>query len=119
MPALDTTAYAPLILYKNEGDSGGYTLMLSDSEMDPTFDVFEDNGRLGNGYAWADVALQVMRTRDPALEGEIEMDPEAGTFVAYGTNLDALQKLAALLHHAFHNHAVLADLVRSAPYEYD
>ena len=47
------------------------------------------------------------------------MDPEAGMFVAYGTDLDALKQLGGLLHAAFHDPAVLGPLVKDAPWEYD
>ena len=115
----DETSYAPFRLFEYDHAPGKYCLLLPDSRMDPTFEVFETNGREGGGYGWADVALQVMRTRAPELEARLGLDPEAGMFVAYGTDLAALRELGELLRAAFHDHAALAALVRDAPYEYD
>lgn len=115
----DRTTYAPLILFEYDHEPGKYCLMLSDSNMGPTFAVFEANGREGGGYGWADVALQLVRSRAPTLESRVGFDPEAGMFVAYGTDLDALRRLGALMHAAFHDHEALAALVRDAPFEYD
>jgi hypothetical protein len=112
----ERTRYAPLILFEYDHEPGTYCLMLSDGECG---DVFEANGRDSTGYGWADVALQVIRTRAPELEARLEMDPEAGTFVAFGSDLEALQQLGTLLHEAAHDPAILGPLVKNAPFEYD
>lgn len=119
-PMLDErTKYAPLILFEYDHEPGKYCLMLSDDPMIEHEELFEANGREPSGYGWADVALQVIRTRAPALEARLGMDPEAGTFVAYGSDLEALQQLGALLHEAFHDPAILGPLVKDAPWEHD
>lgn len=111
--------YSPLSLFEYDHKPGHYCLMLSDQHMGRCEAVFEANGRLAGGYAWADVALQVMRTEAPELEARVGMDPEAGMFVAYGEDLEALQRLGELLHAAFHDKAILGLLVKNAPYEMD
>ena len=115
----ERTRYAPLILFEYDHDPGKYCLMLSDDHMIEHEELFGSHGREPNGSGWADVALQVIRTRAPALEGRLGMDPEAGTFVAYGSDLEALEQLGALLHEAFHDPGVLGPLVKDAPWEYD
>ena len=112
-------AYAPLVLFEYDDNPGNYCLMLSDHKMVDVMHVFEENGRYGNGYGWADVALCAIRENAPDLEDRMGMDPEAGTFVAYGEDLEALQKLGELLRDAFDDHAKLAHLVANAPWEYD
>ena len=113
--------HAPFVLFEYDHRPGTFCLMLSDTHMvvGGVDAVFEQSGRYGNGYGWADVALGVIRTRAPELERRLDMDPEAGTFVAYGKDLEALKHLASLLHAAYHDHQRLAALVRTAPYEYD
>ncbi len=115
----DRTSYAPLVLFEYDHKPGHYCLMLTDNHMVDVLDVFEANGREANGYGWADVALGVIRAEAPELEARMGMDPEAGMYVAYGEDLDALKALGALLHGAFHDHARLAALVKQAPWEYD
>lgn len=116
----ERSAYAPFVLFEYDHKPGNFCLMLSDQHMvDGPDAVFEQNGRYGNGYGWADVALAAMRTQSPALESRLGMDPEAGMFVAYGSDLEALQALAVLLHAALQDPQKLAELVKAAPYEYD
>lgn len=115
----DPKTYAPLKLFEYEHKPGTYALILSDADMDPVFDVFETNGRDARGYGFADLALQVIRTREPELEAKVDFDPEAGTFVAHGSDLESLKQLGALLHEVFHDSAKLGPLIAAAPYEYD
>jgi len=115
----DRESYRPLVLFEYDHEPGSYCLMLSDGDMLEVMDVFEAGGRYGNGYAWSDVALQAMRAGAPDLERRVSMDPEAGTFVASGRDLEALRALGALLHAAFHDRERLRALVTAAPFEWD
>jgi len=115
----EDATYEPFVLFEYGHKPGTYCLMLSDDKMVDVTDVFEEHGRDGNGYAWADVAVQVVRTRAPDVEGRFRMDPEAGTFVAFGDDREALEKLAALLREAFHDRELLSTLVADAPHEWD
>ncbi len=115
----ERTQYAPFVLFEYDHKPGTYCLMLSDNHMIEQAEIFESNGREPNGYGWADVALQAIRSEAPELEKKVEMDPEAGNFVAFGDELEDLQHLAEVLHAAYHDDDELATLVQEAPYEYD
>ena len=115
----DDTTYAPLQLFEYDHNPGNYCLMLSDSKMGATWEVFEANGREGHGYGWTDVALGLIRAGSPELEARVGFDPEAGMFVAYGDDLEALRAVGAILRDVFHDHARLAEAVKAAPWEYD
>lgn len=114
----DDERWAPFILYPYD-DGVRYGLMLSDSKMGPTMETFEAAGRHPGGYGWADVAEHLVATRAPKLAGRFDLDPEAGTFVAFGDDLEALEALAGLLHGVFHDRAALAVAVEDAPWEWD
>lgn len=114
----DETSWAPFLLYEYE-DGGRFGLLLFDSRMGPTEAAFTAAGRDIGGYAWTDVALHVVRSEAPALNGRFGLDPEAGMFCAYGDDLEALQALAGLLHRLFHDPAALEAAARAAPWEYD
>ncbi len=115
----DKETYAPLRLFEYEHNPGNYCLMLSDNDMLAVEAAFAEGGRDAGGYAWTDVALQLIRTEAPELEARVGFDPEAGMFVAYGADLDALKQLAVLLRGAFHDAKKLVAAVAAAPYEYD
>ena len=110
----DNETYAPFVLFEYEHKPGNFCLMLSDRHMVHVTDVFEAQGVYGNGYDWEAVARQVVRSRGGALEGRFKYDPEAGTFVAYGTDVEALRELGAALKLAFDDRSVLAELIRDA-----
>ena len=115
----DAKTYAPFVLFEYGHKPGTYCLMLSDAAMVDVADIFDAQGRDGNGYGWADVAIQVVRTQAPELERRFRMDPEAGTFVTFGDDKVALEKLGALLRGAFHDRDQLSALVAAAPREWD
>ena len=71
-------------------------------------------GREPNGYNWEAVARQALRAYAPEFVGLIDYDPEAGMFVAYGSDRDALQRLGELLSKAFGNREFLEELLRDA-----
>jgi Immunity protein 51 len=113
MPLNDRDTYAPLILFEYDDRPGHYCLLLGDQHMVALDDVFEQNGQENNGYAWEAVARQAVRAHAPDI-GKLGFDPEAGMFVAYGEDLDALKRLGALLRDAFHNRQRLTELIRDA-----
>lgn len=77
-------------------------------------------GQYGNGYGWEGVARSAVRHRAPELGGRFAYDCEAGMFVAYGTDREALRKLGALLRDAYRDDALLRDLIDSGdPDEFD
>ena len=115
----DKVTYAPFQLFEYDHKPGNYCLMLSDQHFAVTEDAFAAGNREGGGYGWADVALQVIRSSEPEREKQLGLDPEAGMFVAYGTDLETLKWLGALLHSAFHDADKLTKLAAAAPFEYD
>jgi hypothetical protein len=116
----ERVTYAPLVVFEYDHKPGDYCVMLSDSHMGgEQAATFEANGRSSDGYGWTDLALQVVRSQQPELESKLGFDPEAGMFVAYGTDLEALKALATRLHAAFHDLPALGVLVKNAPWDYD
>ncbi|MEO3923639.1 immunity 51 family protein [Micromonosporaceae bacterium B7E4] len=107
-------SFSPLKFFEYDHNPGNYCLMLSDVRMVDVSDVFEADGHLGNGYDWTAVARSVVRSDVPELADRLGYDPEAGTFVAYGTDPEALRRLGGLLQDAFHDRAKLATLIRAA-----
>ncbi|WP_323374064.1 immunity 51 family protein [Plantactinospora alkalitolerans] len=103
----------PFRLFEYDHDPGTYCLMLSDLDMVRVSDVFEECGYLGNGYDWSGVARSAVRTHAPEIADRLGYDPEAGTFVAHGTDPAALRQLGVLLQNAFQDGATLATLIRT------
>jgi hypothetical protein len=104
---------APLKLVEYDHEPGLYGLILDGSDMDPPMDVFEECGAYGNGYGWEGVAASAVRAHAPEIADRIKYDPEAGMFSAHSNDKAALRRLGALLHEAYHDRQVLAELIRS------
>ncbi|MEV7929280.1 MULTISPECIES: immunity 51 family protein [unclassified Kitasatospora] len=116
----DRTTYAPLILSAYDHEPESYYLMLTDDAMVAVEDEFEACGQYGNGYGWAGVARAAVLAHAPEVSERLTYDPEAGMFIARSRDLDALQRLAALLSQAFHDRARLAELIRGVdPDDFD
>ncbi len=109
---------APLRLFEYDHRPGHYCLMLTDDAMVPVEDVFAKRGYEGCGYGWAGVARVVVRKRMPEVEERLGFDPEAGMFVAYGEDADALRRLGAELRKALADRAVLAGLIEAGEPEW-
>ncbi|MEV2278751.1 immunity 51 family protein [Nocardiopsis sp. NPDC049922] len=107
----DRTSFAPLSFFEYDHRPGSYCLMLTDADMLGVRDVLEEHGYDAGGYAWEGVARSAVRLRAPELEGRVNYDPEAGMFVAYGTDAEALRRLGELLREAFHDRAVLGEFI--------
>jgi hypothetical protein len=104
---------APLKLVEYDYEAGLYGLILDGSDMGALMDVFEECGAYGNGYGWEGVAASAVRAHAPEIADRIEYDPEAGMFAAHGNDEAALRRLGVLLHEAYHDRQVLAELIRS------
>ncbi|MFI5915985.1 Imm51 family immunity protein [Dactylosporangium sp. NPDC051541] len=59
--------------------------------------VVEEFGHEANGYFWEGIAQLLVATEAPDLDGRFKYDPEGGMFVAYGTDVAALEQLGTLL----------------------
>jgi hypothetical protein len=106
-------ALEPLTFFEYDHKPGHYCLLLSDTHLVALLDVFEACGQYGNGYGWAGVARSAIRSRAPELEDRVSFDPEAGMFVAYGEDAEALRSLGLLLREAWQDRSVLAELIRA------
>lgn len=114
----DDKSYDPFVLYEVETCPGTYCLELDEDAMEVHAEVFENNDRESNGYGWADVAIQAIRTEAFELETSLDFDPNKKCFVACGKDLQALKDLGSLLRSAYHHRNRLNALVASAPFEY-
>ncbi|MET8655004.1 MULTISPECIES: immunity 51 family protein [Nocardia] len=114
----DRETFAPLVFFEYDHKPGNYCLMLSDNHMLATQGVFAAAGYEGGGYDWAGVARSVVNSRLPDAAERIRFDPEAGMFVAYGTDPDALRELGAVLRDAVHDHELLAEFISTGDPEW-
>lgn len=100
-----------------ESKPGYFSLLLYDGTMTEVMDVFEEQGRYGNGYGWETVARAALLL--DALDGIGDrfdgFDSEAGMFCAIGDDEEALRELGLVLAAAFHDRAKLADLITTLP----
>ncbi|MFK7989844.1 MAG: Imm51 family immunity protein [Sandaracinaceae bacterium] len=81
--------------FLNEHD-GTHTLQLV-AGMTAVDGAIEEAGHEPNGYFWEGVAMLLVASRAPALDGRFEYDSEGGTFVAHGPDKSALEELRALM----------------------
>lgn len=110
----------PFRLLEPRGESTSASLLLTALDAPAVLAVFESCGQYGNGYGWEGVARSAVRNRAPELDGRFDYDPEAGMFVAYGTDIEALRALGAILSAAYADAALLRDLIESGdPDEFD
>ena len=117
-PYEERVAYAPVIIFEHDDKRGYYSLLLTDSHMVDVMGPFEAAGYEGHGYDWNGVAQQA--AREAGVHGRFSTDPEAGMFAAYGTDLEALQVVAAALSEAHANPDKLAALIAAGdPNDFD
>ncbi|MGW4248357.1 immunity 51 family protein [Nocardia sp. NPDC004722] len=114
----DRETFAPLVFFEYDHKPGHFCLLLSDNHMLAAEPVFAEFGYDGNGYGWAGVARSAVATQEPGFAERLNYDPEAGTFVAYGQDPEALRRLGQLLHEAFQNPATLRKLIAAGDPEW-
>ncbi|MCX4094744.1 immunity 51 family protein [Nocardia sp. alder85J] len=107
----DRETFAPLVFFEYDHKPGHYCLMLSDDHMLATEAVFTEFGYDGGGYGWAGVARSAVTMRAPELAERVGYDPEAGMFVAYGEDAEALRRLGVLLQEAHRDSVVLTGFI--------
>lgn len=107
----DRETFAPLVFFEYDHRPGNFCLMLSDNHMVELEEIFLESGYEGNGYGWAGVARTAIQLRAPEIADKFDLDPEAGTFVAYGEDAEALRRLGLLLQEAFRERSVLAEFI--------
>lgn len=86
--------------------------MLADQHFGTVAAVFEQvEGFNGSGYDWASVAHALAGRDAPHVVDRFRTDPEAGMFVAYGADHEALHELGVLLAKAYSDAEYLGGLV--------
>ncbi|MVU82724.1 hypothetical protein GPX89_36510 [Nocardia sp. ET3-3] len=114
----DRETFAPLVFFEYDHKPGFYGLTLSDSHMVAAEPVFAEFGYYGNGYGWAGVARSATATLEAELFQRINFDAEAGSFVAFGQDPDALRQLGTLLRDALRDPAALRRLIAAGDPEW-
>lgn len=105
---------APFRLYESPVTPGRFELVLYDGDMEKVEDIFHALGAEGHGHGWNWLAWSTAKSEMPDLFDKLMFESEAGTFVVLSDDLDALQRLAGMLHAAFHDRALLADRIRAS-----
>lgn len=95
-----------------EHDSGEYSLVFDD--FDDYVDIFDEQGWLGNGYAWEGVVQVLLADRAPEILDVVEFDSEAGLFAVRAAEQDPLLEVAAAIRDAVVDLDVLADAITRA-----
>jgi hypothetical protein len=83
--------------------------------MDSPIELFEEEGHSGNGYAWDSVARIAMKGMPRAQVRTISFGSEAGTFVAYGEQLEPLVALGHALVALLRDEDALRKAIRAVP----
>lgn len=92
---------------------GHYGLLLTDQYF-AQFDVFEANGRIGNGHDWAGVVRYLVQQEHPDWAEKIAYDPEASMFVARSSDPSLLEAIAQLIQHLLQDREFLQKTVQQA-----
>lgn len=112
-PEVDpTAAIAPLYLVEPAAPYTHWMLCLADTHS--PIELFEEEGRSGNGYAWDSVArVTIKRAKLPA--AGIDFNSEGGTFVAESESRDALVGLGRELASLLRDPEALRQAIRAVP----
>jgi hypothetical protein len=100
---------------------GQYSLVLLVGTTDVD-EVITELGHEPNGYFWAGMVELLVETEATRLQGRFATDPEAGMYVAYGQDREALDDLAQLLRPVVGDARRLRGLVEfatSSGFEFD
>ena len=104
-------AFAPFRLYES---SGRFHLVLNDGDMEEAEETFHALNAEGHGHGWDWLAWSTTKTQMPEIFNKLMFDSEAGMFSVLSDDLDALLRLAAVLHAAFHDRTRLTELIRAS-----
>jgi hypothetical protein len=110
----EQASLAPFTLFEYAHRPGTFCLMLSDGEMEKVEAVFEAYGAEGNGHGWGGLAESLAQSQMPGIASQLTFDSEAGMFAVVSRDRGTLERLGAKLHAAFHDHALLGQLIREA-----
>ncbi|GAA2401433.1 hypothetical protein Cme02nite_58490 [Catellatospora methionotrophica] len=95
-----------------EHDSGEFSLTFDD--FDDYVDIFDEQGWLGNGYAWEGVVQVLLTDRAPQVLDQVEFDSEADLFSVRAADTEPLLEVAATIRDAIVDLDVLADAITRA-----
>jgi Immunity protein 51 len=96
-------------------DHGGFSLCFDD--FDATYNLLEARDLQGGGYTWHAIVESLVRLHAPEISSRVDYDPEGSMFVAYGTDRDALLRVAQLIRRATEDQAVLLEAIDHADEE--
>ena len=83
-------------------------------EFGPTQQFLESQGLMGGGYTWHAIVESMIRKKDPALNAELNYDPEGSMFCVRSSNQNALQTVLECIRNALADSKVLQDAIDSA-----
>jgi hypothetical protein len=110
-PACQDPEVDPITVFEFAPGQHNITMYAGTTDVD---DVISELGHEPNGYFWEGIVQLLVSTEATALKGRFEMDPEAGAFVAYGSDAAALKDLAVRLQAVASDGDRLRGLVRLA-----
>ncbi|NJO13073.1 MAG: TetR family transcriptional regulator, partial [Gammaproteobacteria bacterium] len=79
-------------------DHGGFSLCFD--HFDATYETLEARDLQGGGYTWHAIVESLVRLHAPEISSRVDYDPEGSMFVAYGTDREALLRVAQLIRRA-------------------
>ena len=107
---------APSKLVEHNGPR--FSLIFDD--FGPCADAFEARGFEGGGYTWQGVVEALVAKFAPEIADKVKYDPESSMFAAYGTDREALIRVAHLIRDVHQDRALLERVLDSVDLsEYD
>jgi len=107
-------AIAPIRIMEKTADYPYWSVLLTDNNS--PLEVFDSEGHSGGGNGWTSIARHVLA--ESAFDGmaeEMRFDPEAGMFVAYSDNKQAVLLLAQRLKEVHSDEDELRRIIRAIP----
>ena len=82
--------------------------------FDTTQALLESQGFMGGGYTWHGIVESMIRKKDPALNAELNYDPEGSMFCVRSSNQHALRTVLECIRNALADPEILQDAIDSA-----
>jgi len=108
-----TNPYYPFVL----SSDGGYTIAVEIETKDIMArytPLFEKYGFSGSGESWAGLIRHILATKDPALLGHLDFDPEAGGFFAAADNEKTQKEFGEVVGRIFQDIPTLESYMKTA-----
>lgn len=74
------------------------------------FQLRADEGFEGNGYDWGSLAKVFLDEKCPDLQDVVKIEPEAGMFCAYSTDVESLKRFSLAFKDMCENEDLMKDL---------